>query len=563
MKTKKVLCILLVIALAVSGIAATKPAKVYEDAQEKMAAGEYEKAAELFESISSYEDSSKQAMYCKALAYGEKGDYDNAIKALGFLGDYKDSTYLIVYYGICKQAFANNATIGDVLSAADQFDAISVFRDSAAKAEQCRQLIYDEAMYRFNKGDYESAAYVFEQLENYKDSTDQIKNCQAAVSDREYNEAVTLMNEGKYSEAIKAFEALNGYKDSSNMIANCQTAILDIAYHEAGQLKESGKYSKAIDAFQKLNGYKDSKTQIEECQTAIKEENYASAMALKNSGKYSEAITVLQKLNGYKDSNTQIEECQTAIKEAQYQQALLLKKSGRYDEAYDTFLSIAGYKDVDSILKTDPDMKHAAYLAYLAQFQVGKTVTFGNYEQDNSPSNGKEAIEWLVLAREDNKALLISKYALDCQPYHSSRTDITWEKCSLRSWLNSTFLNSAFTSAEQGLILSSKVTADKNPKYNTSPGNDTTDKVFLLSITEVNKYFSSDSVRQCAGTKYCYAQGAYKANNGNCWWWLRSPGCDSLDAACVYNVGSVYYLANGVDSDDNAVRPALWIDLAS
>ena len=557
MKAKKVLCILLVIALAVSGIAATKPAKVYEDAQEKMAAGEYEKAAELFESISSYEDSSKQAMYCKALAYGEKGDYDNAIKALGFLGDYKDSTYLIVYYGICKQAFANNATIGDVLSAADQFDAISVFRDSAAKAEQCRQLIYDEAMYRFNKGDYESAAYVFEQLENYKDSTEQIKNCQTAVSDREYNEAVTLMNEGKYSEAIKAFEALNGYKDSSNMIANCQTAILDIAYHEAEQLKESGNYSKAIDAFQKLNGYKDSKTQIEECQTAIKEENYASAMALKNSGKYSEAITVLQKLNGYKDSNTQIEECWTAIKEAQYQQALLLKKSGRYDEAYDTFLSIAGYKDVDSILKTDPDMKH------LAQFQVGKTVTFGNYEQDNSASNGKEAIEWLVLAREDNKALLISKYALDCQPFHSSYTNVIWEKCSLRSWLNSTFLNSAFTAAEQGKILSSKVTADKNPKYDTRPGNDTTDKVFLLSITEVNKYFSSDNATQCAGTKYCYAQGAYKADNGNCLWWLRSPGSDSHRAAYVYIVQSVIYGGSGVNDDDIAVRPALWIDLAS
>ena len=99
----------------------------------------------------------------------------------------------------------------------------------------------------------------------------------------------------------------------------------------------------------------------------------------------------------------------------------------------------------------------------------------------------------------------------------------------------------------------------QNPKYETPAGNNTTDQVFLLSITEANKYFSSDSVRQCQGTAYCYRKGS----NGNCWWWLRSPGRSSYRAAGVYSGGSVYDNGDLVDDDRDAVRPALWIDLDS
>ena len=116
---------------------------------------------------------------------------------------------------------------------------------------------------------------------------------------------------------------------------------------------------------------------------------------------------------------------------------------------------------------------------------------------------------------------------------------------------------------EQNSIISSTVSADNNPSYSTSPGNNTTDKVFLLSITEANKYFSSESARQCQGTAFCYAQGAYKASNGNCWWWLRSPGHGSSDAAAVDCDGSVFGSGSFVDYDSGAVRPALWINLGS
>ena len=226
-------------------------------------------------------------------------------------------------------------------------------------------------------------------------------------------------------------------------------------------------------------------------------------------------------------------------------------------------LDVSNWTDIKLPEKIDSAAKINEVKQKLSATEVGSTVFFGSYEQDNVASNGKEAIEWIVLAKEGNRALLISRYALDCQQYNTSWTSVTWETCSLRKWLNGTFIRNAFSSDEQRIIKSTTVTADKNPSYSTSPGNDTTDKVFLLSITEVNKYFSSNSARQCKGTDYCYAKGAYKDTNGNCWWWLRSPGYHSDCAAYVYYDGSVGDYGDIVYGADDAVRPALWIDLGS
>ncbi len=200
----------------------------------------------------------------------------------------------------------------------------------------------------------------------------------------------------------------------------------------------------------------------------------------------------------------------------------------------------------------------------LSKAEVGSTVFFGAYEQDNNTSNGKEYIEWRVLAKEDNRILVISEYALDCQQYNTSYTDVTWENCSLRKWMNDTFLNNAFSAEEQAQIQNTTVSADKNPKCSTNPGNATTDKVFLLSITEVEKYFTSDSARQCKPTKYAVANGAYvNSYNGNCWWWLRSPGGSQYYVTSVYYDGSVLYFGNYVYRDHVCVCHALWINLDS
>lgn len=204
-----------------------------------------------------------------------------------------------------------------------------------------------------------------------------------------------------------------------------------------------------------------------------------------------------------------------------------------------------------------------AFLIRANNITIGSYVVMGSYEQDNDILNGKEPIEWLVLAKENNKVLLISRYALDSIPYSEHLKDVPWDNCSLRTWLNDTFINEAFSSDEQKCIISSTVTADKNPLHDTEQGSDTTDKVFLLSMKEADEYFDSDSARQCKATEYCHAQGTcVSRENGNCWWWLRTMGDIDIDATVVDDEGPLQDCGDRVSIKVTAVRPAMWCDIA-
>ena len=192
--------------------------------------------------------------------------------------------------------------------------------------------------------------------------------------------------------------------------------------------------------------------------------------------------------------------------------------------------------------------------------QVGSTITFGMYEQDNNTANGKEPIEWRVLAKEGKKMLVISRFALDCQKFNSSNTNIAWEFCSLRAWLNESFFKNALTSTEQSWVLSSSVVTDS---YSTM------DRVFLLSAEEATRFFNSDDARKCLPTDYALARGVWTNNSftvdgkATCWWWLRSPGSkEGTYAVDVLSNGSIYYAGyDGNRYGDGAVRPAMWISL--
>lgn len=212
-------------------------------------------------------------------------------------------------------------------------------------------------------------------------------------------------------------------------------------------------------------------------------------------------------------------------------------------------------------------------IARLKEASAGDIVVFGFYEQDNNKSNGTEAAEWLILEKGKDQALVISKYALDCREYHSEHGDsgVTWETSTLRQWLNGSFLNDTFSAEEKTLILEETVHADKNPKYSSDPGNDTLDKVFLLSISEAKNYFSSDSDRQCVPTLYAVAKGAYGGQEEGTYWGLRTPGDNvqwmvltkTCSSAGVERDGSISYNGLGVAYDGVAIRPAIWIDLSS
>ena len=124
----------------------------------------------------------------------------------------------------------------------------------------------------------------------------------------------------------------------------------------------------------------------------------------------------------------------------------------------------------------------------------GDIIKFGNYPQDINGS--KSPIEWLALDVNENEALLVSRYGLDCKEYHNVFTDITWEDCALRKWLNNDFIKSAFSEEEAKKIKVSELKNEDNPEYRTRSGNNTKERIFCLSINEAEHYFGSDNDRQ-------------------------------------------------------------------
>lgn len=198
-------------------------------------------------------------------------------------------------------------------------------------------------------------------------------------------------------------------------------------------------------------------------------------------------------------------------------------------------------------------------------------IYFGNYWQNDTNGDGKadqndkkEPIKWRVLSVNGNDAFLLADQNLDAKPYNEERIDVTWATCTLRAWLNDTFLNTAFTSAEQAAIKNTTVVNEDNPDYGTEGGVNTVDKVYLLSIAEArnssygfNGEFRTDSeTRVAKNTAYVAGKDGMNAVGYAALWWLRSPGFSS---------------SNAVDDDgwysdvdfDIAVRPALHLNLSS
>lgn len=197
-------------------------------------------------------------------------------------------------------------------------------------------------------------------------------------------------------------------------------------------------------------------------------------------------------------------------------------------------------------------------------YKTGGYYTLGVYEQDNDTSNGAEEIEWLILDIQGSKALVVSRYVLDSRRYNSKCCEMTWEDCTLRQWLNDDFLNSAFTADEQQRIQTTTVVAEDNKNYETDAGNDTQDKIFLLSYSEAWDYFDSNA--PCRATDYAVAEGCYISTSadddyGNCYWWLRTPGQYQDFAALVDYSGYIDNSGLSVNYDKRGVRPAMWIEL--
>ena len=356
------------------------------------------------------------------------------------------------------------------------------------------------------EADFKSAAHAFQSIADFKDSKEKAKEClekaEAARKDAVLADGKSKMtgeDAQSYKNAISIFKTIPDWKNSAELILQCEQKIEAIkAQEEADRLEAERRAEK-----RRIEKEKTKKKYIRIAKIG------APILAV--------VIVFIIILN-----------------------TVIIPKQ-RYNHLVEQY----GKEWVDK----------------LGKMCIGDTLVFGTYEQDNDTSNGKEKIEWLVLAKEGNKLLLVSDKVLDRQRYNESYDDVTWETCSLRKWLNTTFFNEAFSTEEQAIIQSTNVSSDKNPEYSTNPGNATQDQVFLLSITEAHKYFNSDSARQCEPTNFAFANGAWESYSGNCWWWLRSPGYYQDCAASVDSYGDVDECGPRVDDDYSAVRPAIWISL--
>ena len=195
----------------------------------------------------------------------------------------------------------------------------------------------------------------------------------------------------------------------------------------------------------------------------------------------------------------------------------------------------------------------------LLNVTVGCTIEFGHYYMSNS--NYKEPIEWRVLDIQERRALITSVYGIDANRYNQSPGPAPWQTSSMRQWLNNEFINTAFKEAERNAILQAELINNDNTVYLTENGSNTVDRVFLLSLYEANTYFKNDEDRVLYPTELAVSQGVYVAENGGCWWWLRSPGSHDHYAADVDYGGDVDYYGSAVQSSNNGIRPAMWVKL--
>ena len=534
----------------------------------------------------------------KVIRFGDKALCDTLEGYITQIEQRNEEARLSGLYTSAKQHMDAAHSEADYKRVAGEFAAISQYRDAGElrtnclnRAEECRKdSIYkkaEELLARNSITDCKEAIRIFQSISGWRDANEQICICQKRIEEiKKKEEQMRLEAEHKAEERKIAANKARRKRKKVLAIAipvacACIAFIIVLTtviipkqkYNKAMRLLDSGDYDSAYALLEEIGN-----------DEAIASNKYDRAMKLIDSGSYDSAYALLEEIGNdeaiasnkydramklinsgdYDSAYILLEEIGNAetIASSKYDRAVALIESGDYESAY---ILLRGLDYKDSARKRE-SIRLQYEKILLDRAKVGDYVFFGTYEQDNDSSNGKEDIEWLVLAKNGNKTLVISKYALDWQQYNTSDTDVEWESCSLRKWLNGTFASSAFTSDEQRMIQNATVTADENPSYSTSPGDNTTDKVFLLSIEEAEKYFATDESRKCSPTAYAEAQGAATSSEATCYWWLRSPGGEQYNAAYVSTEGSVNYYGNIVYSVHYyiavvAARPAMWIEL--
>lgn len=524
---------------------------------------QYDHAAEVFESMGDFSDASekaKVAKYAAAEAALNSKDYDDAIIRFEALGNYKDSRTKI------KEAKytigLNFLEVGDYTAAKKQFkDVGKSYNDSANLIKECD---YRSAKALYDDKKYEEAYNAIKSA-----NISQYSNCAEILNDCRYQIAVSLMSNNQYTEAIPWLEKAGTYLDSLDQLKACYNALGD-------DFESKGNFEDAYEQYVKAeNTKKTSDSAYQAGLIKVSDGDYEGALAwFENSGDYEPAKEQIISIGEYYYSTKQYDLAIDAYIKAQgmgisyqrlYELGQYYELSGETEKAIKAYGSASSYKDAAEKYQT---MRESLHEKNVAPFlKKGSSVSFGSYEQNNNKSNGKEKIRWTILDVQDNKCLLISIYGLDCMAYNTTRTSTAWSDSPVRRWLNSSFINDAFTNDEKDAILVTEVKNGVGQGPSGISGDiNTQDKLFLLSCAEAKKYFGlstkSNTKLKVSPTLYAQAKGAQKHSSLNTgWWFLRSRS--------NYKAYVCYVTAEGALDDTPVtdggcmIRPAFWLDLES
>ena len=203
--------------------------------------------------------------------------------------------------------------------------------------------------------------------------------------------------------------------------------------------------------------------------------------------------------------------------------------------------------------------------ADLKGLQVGDEFTFGTYEQDNDPENGWEPIEWQVLAAEEDRILVISKYGLDNKPFSDiDNAGKIWETSGLRAWLNGAFYENVFSPEEKEQIAVTELVNPAGKTRSMNAGkqlyeNPTEDRIFLLSIDELEAYFSDNTSMICQPTPYAVPNVHLFGIPPSANWLLRTEG-ESLNRFIAVGAQNGWVEDFVKYSQSRMIRPAFWLN---
>lgn len=360
-----------------------------------------------------------------------------------------------------------------------------------------------------------------------------------------------------YQQIVQQLTELSGYKDADKyaveykrLVEITKEEIKKEIYTRAQNLMKTAKsveeYKLAGDEFRKIEGYLEADSMARECDQCCKRlEKKASIRKLSTvlvtvlcviviiigastshakyylgniyavTHSYDSAIKMYKRLGDYKD-------CKKRLAQCQYQNGLKLEADSNYKDAEESFLAAGDYKDSEE--KKVSMEKHI-----IINSEAGDIIKIGE-------------CKWRILKKLNDKALLMKNDSIKEMPYNDNFGDVTWEKSTLRHWLNSEFFYDTFTAVEQNNVILSNVENNDNSVYGTDGGNITQDYVFMLSIDEAEEYNSLFPT--------------FKSNS-----WLRSPGYSQNCAAFLSANGLVMNYGYIATSQEIKVRPIIWFNI--